>query len=62
VVEEKWDGWQEIEEVEASGGGEREREGVYPAVAMESVRKRMEMKELKGAPLGDDGDKGMTID
>jgi hypothetical protein len=29
---------------------------------MESVRKAMEMKELKGAPLEDDGDEGMTID
>jgi hypothetical protein len=62
VVEEKRDGWQEKEEIEANGGREKEREGVYPPVAMESVRKAMEMKELKGAPLDDNGDEGMEID
>jgi hypothetical protein len=62
VVEEKWDGWQEIEEIESSGGREKEKEGVYPPVAMGSVCKAMEMKELKGAPLDDDGDEGTTSD
>jgi hypothetical protein len=62
VVEGKWDAWREIEEIASSGGREKEREGVYPPVAMGSVRKAMEMKEMKGAPSGDDGDEGMTID
>jgi hypothetical protein len=62
VVEEEGDGWQEMEEIEASGGREKEREGVYPPAAMESVRKTMKMKGMKDAPLDDNGDEGTTSD
>jgi hypothetical protein len=28
---------------------------------MKIVRKAMKMKEMKGVPLGDDGDEGLTV-
>jgi len=40
----------------ADSGKTKLKEGVYPPVAMESVRKVMKMKEMKCAPLDYDGD------
>jgi hypothetical protein len=48
VVEEKWDGWREIEEIEWSGSREKEREGGYPIPGiLQSVRKRLIAKEFE---------------
>jgi hypothetical protein len=55
VVEEKLDGWREIEEIESSGGREKEREGVYPPVGENIVRKKMKRKRMGGFPLSHDG-------
>jgi hypothetical protein len=62
-----------MEEIEASGGREKKKpfahrgglwvkEGVYPPVAVESVRRAMKIKEMRGAPLDDEGDEWLASD
>jgi hypothetical protein len=40
----------------------KEREGVYPPVAKESVRKGKEIKGIRSFPWDDDGAEGWTSD
>jgi hypothetical protein len=62
VVEAKWDGWREIEEIESSGDREKEKEGVYPPVGKKVVHKDKEIKGIRSVPLEPDGDEGTTSD
>jgi hypothetical protein len=61
VVEEKLDGWREIEEIESSGGREKEGEGVYPPVGEKVVRKRLKGKRIGGFPLSHDVNDGREM-
>jgi hypothetical protein len=62
VVEAKWDGWREIEEIASSDDREKRRERVYPPVAKKSVRKGKEIKVIRSVLLGHNGEEERTGD
>jgi hypothetical protein len=62
VVEEKWDGRREMEQIGEGALDEDGGRGVYSPVVRESVCKRMKLKEINGVPLEHDRKEGFASD